>query len=98
MTVPIGIVLLNKYTSALSNNHLLLHKDSFQVLPKTVIGVGLLATNVAAVKGAGASETEEDSYLQKSLLRGLGKSSLESPDNDKVREVSIVFDVLLNII
>jgi hypothetical protein len=55
-----------------------------------VTGVGLLATSVAAVKGIGASESEEDSYLQKSLLRGLAKSLPESSDNDKVREVSIV--------
>jgi hypothetical protein len=55
-----------------------------------VIGVGLLATSLAAVNGGGASETEEASHLQKNLLRGLAKSFSESSDNYKVREVSIV--------
>jgi hypothetical protein len=79
-----------KYTSILSNNHLVQHQVSFRVLlPKALIGVGLLATSVVAVKDGGASETEEDSNLQKSL-RGLAKSLLESSDSNKVREVSIV--------
>jgi hypothetical protein len=52
--------------------------------------VQLLVTSVAAVKDGGASKTEEESHLQKSLLRGLAKSLPESSENDKVRGVSIV--------
>jgi hypothetical protein len=52
--------------------------------------VQLLATSAAAVKGGGASKTDEESHLQKSLLRGLAKSLPESSDNEKVRGVSIV--------